>query len=445
MMNLTFNVDKCSSTKHWEFLVLLPFGFLSIAFNLTLVVAATFNRRRLQRQSYVYACVTSTLLGNLLYVILHTWIILDNYLTKIEESGDEYTVTWTILQVSVASMLFVMCGNIGSLLFVVLDSTYFVGRSVNRKASEFAKGFISDIESVRSRRWLLSAKRRRAVILIALSWLLPVCLVISAATTWNCSNQCVYCRGGSPLVPPCANHTHCSTVWPPLTESYIGVNFVLWILEVFILGYLIVCGIRSFQQVMAPPTRTSSVMPVVKEENSVAESDIVAQEEYTLSDVHNAMTSLGDSDEEKKKEEENKIDEKEKKNDVKKSMKRNHHENGVREVGMAVNDVDTRIMRSRPSFRSHSRLTFMIVISLTFVVCSFPTFVVFLVDTFANISSRKVARLTTMVMMYIYTFICPFLLLKYLPNLKSALILMFSNCSVTRIPKRRSKRETTTR
>ena len=32
-----------------------------------------------------------------------------------------------------------MAGNIGSLLFVVLDSTYFVGRSVNKKATEFAQ------------------------------------------------------------------------------------------------------------------------------------------------------------------------------------------------------------------------------------------------------------------------------------------------------------------
>jgi len=33
--------------------------------------------------------------------------------------------------------MLVMCGNVGALLFVVLDSTYFVGRNVSTKIEDF--------------------------------------------------------------------------------------------------------------------------------------------------------------------------------------------------------------------------------------------------------------------------------------------------------------------
>uniref|UniRef100_H2YSI9 G-protein coupled receptors family 1 profile domain-containing protein n=1 Tax=Ciona savignyi TaxID=51511 RepID=H2YSI9_CIOSA len=421
---------RCSPSKHWEFLVLLPIGFISIVLNLTLVLAASINRKRLQRQSYVYVCVINTLLSNLCYVIMHTWIILDNYVTKMEPEDAKYTVTWTVLQVCVASMLFVMCGNIGALLFVVLDSTYFVGRSVNRKASEFAKGFLSDIEAVRGRQWLLGVKRRRAVFLIAISWLVPLCLAIVASVTWNCASQCVYCRGSSSLAPPCVNHTYCSTVFPPLRSSYLGLNFGLWILELMVLVYSIRVGIKSFHQVMAPPVRASS-MPVSSDHESET-----PKEEYSLSDLNNAITSI-----ESESANQLKLDE------PKKESSAVLAPNKLKSLKRAVWQESTRkpcdgsqINRTRPSFRTHSRLTFMILITVTFVVCSSPTFIVFLIDICIEMSSQKIARLLSTLTMYIYTFICPFLLLKYLPNLKSALVLMFNPCSVTR--RRKNKRKT---
>jgi len=44
---------------------------------------------------------------------------------------------WTIFHATAVSLMLVMCGNVGALLFVVLDSTYFVGRNVSTKIEDF--------------------------------------------------------------------------------------------------------------------------------------------------------------------------------------------------------------------------------------------------------------------------------------------------------------------
>ena len=86
-------------------------------------------------------------------------------------------------------------------------------------------------------------------------------------------------------------------------------------------------------------------------------------------------------------------------------------------------------------FRLHSRIIFMIVLSVTFVACSLPSFVTYILDATSTVVHYEAAMTASFVAVYIYIILCPIVLLKYLPNLKSALILMIRKCSCTRMPR----------
>ena len=69
--NITNTCEAADS--RWIFVYLLPFPILSALINVLVWMAATFYRKKLMRQSYVYSCVTSTLLSNTLFLCFHLW------------------------------------------------------------------------------------------------------------------------------------------------------------------------------------------------------------------------------------------------------------------------------------------------------------------------------------------------------------------------------------
>jgi len=57
----------------WSYVFLIPLPLLSGLVNVIVWLAATFYRKNLMRQSYVYSCVTSTLFSNALFLSFHLW------------------------------------------------------------------------------------------------------------------------------------------------------------------------------------------------------------------------------------------------------------------------------------------------------------------------------------------------------------------------------------
>jgi len=66
-------------SRDWERLSFLPLPIVAFALNFFLFITTTINRKKLERQNYVYLCVISMLLGNVLFILLHVWYTFDTY------------------------------------------------------------------------------------------------------------------------------------------------------------------------------------------------------------------------------------------------------------------------------------------------------------------------------------------------------------------------------
>lgn len=75
-------LSECIAEHNLFTLSYQPLILVSFALNGLLFVAALLDRRKLTRQNYMFACVISTLLSNILYLVFFDWIIIDNYFEK---------------------------------------------------------------------------------------------------------------------------------------------------------------------------------------------------------------------------------------------------------------------------------------------------------------------------------------------------------------------------
>ena len=73
-------------------------------------------------------------------------------------------------------------------------------------------------------------KRRRAIALLIFVWLLPLGLTLSAVLGWNCVESCRCSPNASGEV--CPKSEGCSKVWPPMKDSFMGLNVGIWFVEV---------------------------------------------------------------------------------------------------------------------------------------------------------------------------------------------------------------------
>uniref|UniRef100_H2ZGK8 Uncharacterized protein n=1 Tax=Ciona savignyi TaxID=51511 RepID=H2ZGK8_CIOSA len=129
MTSLNHSVDCELDESRVVHLVLLPLPFVSGLVNLFVWLAATVYREKLLRQSYVYSCVTSTLLSNVCFLGFHVWdefgAFLMPPLMSVIPPGPKIQVMWALCASGAISLMFVMCGNLSVLIYVMLDSTYF--------------------------------------------------------------------------------------------------------------------------------------------------------------------------------------------------------------------------------------------------------------------------------------------------------------------------------
>lgn len=76
--SIVFFVCEAEGTK-WHYVLLMPLPILGGLVNLIVWLAATIYRRKFLRQNYVYTCVTSTLLSNVVFLAFHLWDEIDGY------------------------------------------------------------------------------------------------------------------------------------------------------------------------------------------------------------------------------------------------------------------------------------------------------------------------------------------------------------------------------
>lgn len=72
--------QTCVQENDWQNLLLLPLVFLCALLNLVVLAATIINRKRLRRQNYMFVCVDSTLLSNVVFLAIEIWILMDQQL-----------------------------------------------------------------------------------------------------------------------------------------------------------------------------------------------------------------------------------------------------------------------------------------------------------------------------------------------------------------------------
>ena len=101
---------------------------------------------------------------------------------------------------------------------------------------------------------------------------------------------------------------------------------------------------------------------------------------------------------------------------------------------IGLNSIKQFQKRRRSQYRLHSRITFTIILSVTFILCTLPSFISYILDVTGTVVNYEIAMSVSFTAVYFYIIACPIILLKYLPNLQSTLIVMMRNCSIGRMP-----------
>ena len=90
-VNTSYELENVQ--KNWERLCFLPLPIVAFCLNFFLFITTTMNRKKLERQNYVYLCVISILLSNVLYILLHVWYTFDSFFGLIDKKESKAKVS----------------------------------------------------------------------------------------------------------------------------------------------------------------------------------------------------------------------------------------------------------------------------------------------------------------------------------------------------------------
>ena len=89
--------------------------------------------------------------------------------------------------------------------------------------------------------------------------------------------------------------------------------------------------------------------------------------------------------------------------------------------------LNSRTRAPRRRVRMNPRLRLVCFLTVVFILCTITVPIVFFVDLLADEYPILDLRLTSMVLVQVYTFVCPLLLVRYLSNLKTAVFRMLGS------------------
>ncbi|XP_077970880.1 uncharacterized protein LOC120328871 [Styela clava] len=362
--------DTCEQNNNLFTIAFIPFKIIVTFLNLTLFAAAARDRKKLQRQNYTFSCVMSTLLSNTVYLLMSIWLTVDNY-PQVSRSPQEgimsiEKVIWIFSEAMTASMVLGICANVTSLIYVTLDSVCYVGRSGTERGTK----------NVNSKK-AMDLKVRIAQLLIAASWVLPFLITI-LSYVWNCAKDC-RCPSNNFIGEHCPVGQHCSKMWAPLKTEFLMVVVAVWMIEVLGLIIFVVNGIRRHNKSFASHETSSAQAVVVNMEEGIC--DIIDDVKGASSQASVQTTKTGTNTE----------------NQRKPSVKH----------------------------KFNWRLKFSIILTGVLVACTSPAAFSIIIDVAVVDPPSSVLLLTSGICMFVYSAICPVLMWKFLPSLRSSTIKLF--------------------
>lgn len=400
----------------------LPIPILSILINGIVLLAAGLQRKTLRRHNYVFSSVCSTLVSNMLYTVLAVWTAIANYLQIMEDGVNDQDndvkdfskKMWVARNAMILSLLLAMCGNIGSLVFVLMDSTYFVGRTVSH--GQIVKAAFIYRDELSGRRRIHLTKRAKARLLIVISWIAPMTLVTgSASSDWNCRNLC--CPPGYYNFDSCPVEQSCSRLWPPLTQSFLAIVLGVWMVEVMLMIWLLTHTTLRFRKLAGERRKASRTET---ETNSGAKSDpppsksLSPVESSAPKPLHLTLPAVGEP---------------ETINRLGGDRETPIHSQTSNTPGTITRRKRARSIRFIQKF--NSKMKAMISLTALFFIFTLPLVLGILADlgSGAPMPGKNVFIVFADLSAFLYTTLCPIILLKFMPRLKMSVSLCLYNCS----------------
>ncbi|XP_076819070.1 uncharacterized protein LOC143464910 [Clavelina lepadiformis] len=386
--SLYFDEGKCTPEGNkWHYILLMPLPIIAGCLNLLVWLAASIYRTKLLRQSYVYSCVSSTLLSNALFLSFHLWEEIAGYMRPNSvyggPPGEKMQILWALCQAAAISMLFVMCGNLSVLIYVMLDSRKF-SQSYRKRACSHSSEKNTKIKVKTTEK--LESKRQRAAFLVIICWLIPLALTIAAVISWNCASSCRCPPGAKEEV--CPRNQGCSRMWTPMTNSFLAVNVALWFFDVVTLIAVTVSGIRGSQvsQVRNPINNAvSRILSAESRGRSLTSESTANFDEFS----GNQRGLSADKDK-------------------------------------GPDDVFNAKPPTRKITRLNPRLRLIAMLSSVFILGTILVPIAFFIDIGADSFNVPAIRIPSMILVQVYTLLCPIILIKYMSSLKAALARLMS-------------------
>nr|XP_039273421.1 uncharacterized protein LOC120347484 [Styela clava] len=352
----------------------------SFIFNVLLFIAAFLDRVKLQRQNYLFASVSSTLLSNILYMIFLEWTLLDNYVETKSRSVlgvmnvEKYV--WAFHESATVSKPFLICGNIVCLTYVTVNSATYVGRVANTDNTQKAERRFEKIKKVT---WVL----------IVTSWFVPLILTVVGMLKMNCVEQCI-CPSTNFEGDLCPNQPHCSVFWAPVTKTFLWTNVGLWFISIVCLCVLVVHGVVKYQRTMNMTTTRR-----ISDVTSQTDNEMMSQRNNNGENVN--------------------------------SQSDNRKDIMTTQIHEPTRKSNLRRRRTRRSLkhRLNSRLRFALYLTTIYIACSLCFIVAISLDTTLDNFNPTAAFALSRLSMYVYTTVCPIIMVQHLPVLKTSLSKLF--------------------
>nr|XP_026693529.1 uncharacterized protein LOC104266392 isoform X2 [Ciona intestinalis] len=368
----------CTREKRLDLIAFSCFILLEIILNIVIVIATWVNRKKL-RHNYVYAHVTSMVMANVVLGITLFYTML-NYLLMFERpypfTGDDRYDANNKSQNSIMTWWSLRKTFTMGLFLTFSGNVAALIKGIS--TSTYFVGRMGGSTGTKSITEGIMTRRRKVYLSIAVTWLLPIMYCIPSLSGWNCLEYCS-CLPGYYADYYCISVRYpelCSNLWYPMTKCHLLIAGLVWLILLIIIIILLVMTVKKYYrtaQVSQPSITTDK-------ECEMSEDGNVAQDEKYEAEVTQVKT--------------------------------------------------------RKRLPLHTSIKLLIFLAVSYTLCTAPVMFYLMLDPISNIGTAKVASLVATlasVLVVVYSFICPILLIMYMPRLRTAVISILLPCDCTSV------------
>ncbi|CAK8683671.1 unnamed protein product [Clavelina lepadiformis] len=281
---------------------------------------------------------------------------------------------WGFRKTLMVGLFLIMNANVVCLIRGITKTAYIVGRggvtSVTLQIRIRSSSVSSDPEKVT--RKLLRGKGE-AILIISLSWIIPLIYTL-LIFGWNCRDYCT-------CLPAYYNKKHfcsteneplkCSNIWAPMRKGHLLLAVAIWAAQLIAIVLMLIFASRKYYRKAIKPTSPSKP-PLEKDAENNDEITTLPRTQSTVSQKP-----------------------------------------------------------YKPPL--HPSMKLLIVLSTLYVLSTAPMMLCFLIDSVVTSRTYVSDLLVTIssAIVFVYCFVGPVFMIKYMPGLKSALVRMFLRCDCT--------------